>query len=98
MDEQDRRRVLESAEQTDHAIAKGAVAVEARSPADSSRLIYTPIMSLSARSPATAGAAQVNAPFGIAVPDSARRGVITPQDTTRQNAGARGSTPARPPR
>lgn len=73
MDAEERRQLVESARESDRTTAAADIVRELRSPSDPARLIYTQPTSLSASSAAAAGAVQAWAPFGSALPDSARR-------------------------
>lgn len=91
-----REQTLARAGRVDAAIAQGAVARDLRAPEDSGRLIYTRATPL--QKPA---ATLVSSPFGIAAPDSARRGApanAAPGANTAPaaNAAAPGAGPAAP--
>ena len=77
MNEEERDRLLESAERTNYAIGRGTVVRDLRSPSDTGRLVYERPVDLSQRSDTTAGPRQVWAPFGIATPDTVAAKVTT---------------------
>lgn len=79
MDHEERQTVLEAAQHTHFAIARGAVVRDLRSPSDTGRLIYSEPIHLSQRTAHAAGARQMWAPFGIARPDT-----VPPRATTAQ--------------
>jgi hypothetical protein len=70
MSDEDRAQLFQSGEHTNFAVASDSAVRDLRATSDSGRLIYDPVMNLSARTTAAAGAQQVWAPFGIARPDT----------------------------
>jgi hypothetical protein len=74
MDDEDRRDILKSAEQTNYQIVRGTVVRDLTAPTDTGRLIYDPPQSLSEGAARAIGNEQVWAPFGIGTPDSAQGG------------------------
>jgi hypothetical protein len=74
MDSEERSEVLQQARVYDQRVSSVDVVRELRSPTDQARLIYTPPVNLSEQAAEATGAAQVWAPFGIALPDSAQKG------------------------
>ncbi|HEX9108916.1 MAG TPA: hypothetical protein VF832_16835 [Longimicrobiales bacterium] len=90
-----REQALGAAGRADQRVASGPVVRALRSPSDSTRIIYTPPTPLALRTAGAPGAAVITAPFGIAPPDSARRG--TTAAGASGTVGARNSTVAPKP-
>lgn len=74
MDADERRVVLERAQQENYAISRDSVVQDMRSPPDTGRLLYDSAVSLSERAASATGGAPVWAPFGIAQPDTVAGG------------------------
>jgi hypothetical protein len=70
MNEDERRVVLERAQQENYEISRDSVVQDMRSPPDTGRLVYDSAVSLSEHAASATGAAPVWAPFGIAQPDT----------------------------
>ncbi|HEX6309623.1 MAG TPA: hypothetical protein VFZ69_15720 [Longimicrobiales bacterium] len=77
MDDDERRTLLQSAQETNYALARDTAVAELRAPSDTGRLVYDSAVGLSRRAATAGGVQQVWAPFGIATPDT------VPPGTTR---------------